>query len=230
MARVGEELKKSREEAKMTMKQLSKKLGVSESFINEVEQGRRVVNEDLMKRFSKVLNKNIKTMGLGSLEETAESEPVQEQKETIRKEVYTAPKTPVNELWNQAFGENIKNIPIYDYEMKTPIDHRSFVVEKKKIEGYPMDKVMMFKVQNDDLKDYRIEKGDYLIAHEHKDIRNGAFMLISHKDKKMIRKVKNLNNGTVELIQGIGSKESQIVSIKEITVYAEMDKLEIKLP
>ncbi len=230
MARVGEELKKSREEAKMSMKQLSKKLGVSESFISEVEQGRRIVNEKLMERFSKVLNKNMKTMGLGSLEETAEREPVREQKEIIKKEVYSAPKTPVNELWNQAFGENIKNVPIYDLEMRTPIDHRSFVVENKKIEGHPMDRVMMFKVQNDDLKDYRIQKGDFLIAHEQKDIRNGTFMLVSYKGKKMIRKVKNLNNGTVELIQGLGSKDSLILPIKEVTVFAEMDKLEVKLP
>jgi transcriptional regulator with XRE-family HTH domain len=45
MARVGEELKKARLDANMSLKQLAKKLGVSESFINEVEQGRRVVNE-----------------------------------------------------------------------------------------------------------------------------------------------------------------------------------------
>lgn len=228
MARVGEELKKSREEAKMSMKQLAKKLGVSESFINEVEQGRRVVNEDLMKRFSKVLNKNMKTMGLGSLEEAAQSESFERTKQTIKKEVYTPPKTPVNELWNQAFGENIKNVPIYDLDMKKPIDHRSFVVEKKKIEGYPMDKVMMFKVSNDDLKVYRIQKGDLLIAHEHKDIKSGSIMLVSYQDKRMLRMVKNLNNGTVELIHG--QNQSQIVPLKEITVFAQIDKVEIKLP
>ncbi len=228
MARVGEELKKYREEAKMSMKQLAKKLGVSEGFVNEVEQGRRVVNEDLMKRFSKVLNKNMKTMGLGSLEETAEIEVVRETKEAVRKETYIPPKTPVNDLWNQAFGENIKNVPIYDMEMKAPIGHRSFVVENKKIEGYPMDKVMMFKIQNDELRDYRIQKGDYLIAHEHKDIKNGAIMLVSYKNTKMICQVKNLNNGTVEL--KAGSKGTQVVPIKEVIVFAQMDKLEIKLP
>ncbi len=227
MARVGEELKKSREEAKMTMKQLAKKLGVSESFINEVEQGRRVVNEDLMKRFSKVLNKNMKTMGLGSLEEAAQNESFTRTKESIKKEVYIPPKTPVNELWNQAFGENIKNVPIFDLEMKKPLDHRSFVVENKKIDGYPMDKVMMFKVQNDDLKAYRIQQGDYLIAHEHKDIKSGTIMLVSYQDKKMLRMVKNLNNGTVELIHG--QNQSQIVPIKEITVFAQVDKVEIIL-
>lgn len=228
MARVGEELKKSREEAKMSMKQLAKKLGVSESFINEVEQGRRVVNEDLMKRFSKVFNKNIKTMGLGSLEEVAQNESVTRTKERIKKEVYTAPKTPVNELWNQAFGENIKNVPIYDLEMKKPIGHHSFVVEKKKIEGYPMDRVMMFKAPNDDLKSFRIQKGDYLIAHEQKEIKSGAILLVSYEEKRMLRMVKNLNNGTVELIHG--QNQSQIAPIKEVTVFAQMDKVEIKLP
>ena len=229
MARVGEELKKSRLEANMSMKQVAKKLGVSESFVNEVELGRRIVNEDLIKRFSKVFNKKVGTMGLGSLEESAQSESFERTKETIKKEVYVAPKTPVNELWNQAFGENIKNVPIFGYDLKNPLGHQSHVVEKKKIDGYPMDKVVMLKVENDDLKGYRIQKGDLVSGVEAKEIQGTQMMLLSYKGKHLLRKIRNLNNGNVELLTFNETQRSEIVPLKEVTILLKLYKVEIRL-
>lgn len=229
MARVGEELKKSRLEANMSMKQVAKKLGVSESFVNEVELGRRIVNEDLIKRFSKVFNKKIGSMGLGSLEESAQSESFERTKEIIKKEVYVAPKTPVNELWNQAFGENIKNVPIFGYDMKNPLGHQSHVVEKKKIDGYPMDKVVMLKVENDDLKGYRIRKGDLVSGVEAKEIQGTQMMLLSYKGKNLLRKIRNLNNGNVELLTFNETQRSEIVPLKEVTILLKLYKVEIRL-
>jgi len=230
MARVGDELKKSREESGMTLKQVAKKLGVSESFVSEVEQGRRVINEDLIKRFSKVFDKKIATIGLGSLEETAaQSESFERTKAAIKKEVYVAPKTPVNDLWNQAFGENIKNVPIYDYEMKNPVAHKSHVVENRKIDGHPMDKVAMLKVENDDLKGYRIHKGDLVTGVEAKDIQGTQIMLITYKGKNILRKVRNLNNGNVELLNFNESQRSEIVPIKEVKTVLKLYKVEVSL-
>lgn len=226
MARVGEELKKNRLDANMTLKQVAKKLGVSESFVNEVEQGRKVVNEDLLKRFSKVFDKNISTMGLGSLEEAAQTESVARTKEVIKKEVYVAPKTPVNELWNQAFGENIKNVPVFDETMKSPISHKGYVVEGKKIEGFPMDKVLLVKSGSEDLKGYGIRKGDLLFGVEAKDIQGTSFMLVSVQGKNLLRRVKNLNNGSVELLSYREKEEVRKVPIKDVLPLVKFHKLE----
>ena len=226
MARVGEELKKNRLDANMTLKQVAKKLGVSESFVNEVEQGRKVVNEDLLKRFSKVFDKNISTMGLGSLEEAAQTESVARTKEVIKKEVYVAPKTPVNELWNQAFGENIKNVPVFDETMKSPISHKGYVVEGKKIEGFPMDKVLLVKSGSEDLKGYGIMKGDLLFGVEAKDIQGTSFMLVSVQGKNLLRRVKNLNNGSVELLSYREKEEVRKVPIKDVLPLVKFHKLE----
>gem|GEM_PF-250300 len=226
MARVGEELKKNRLDANMTLKQVAKKLGVSESFVNEVEQGRKAVNEDLLKRFSKVFDKNISTMGLGSLEEAAQTESVARTKEVIKKEVYVAPKTPVNELWNQAFGENIKNVPVFDETMKSPISHKGYVVEGKKIEGFPMDKVLLVKSGSEDLKGYGIMKGDLLFGVEAKDIQGTSFMLVSVQGKNLLRRVKNLNNGSVELLSYREKEEVRKVPIKDVLPLVKFHKLE----
>ena len=45
MSRVGEKIKEARLKAGMTQKALGKKLGVAEKFINEVEIGRKIVQE-----------------------------------------------------------------------------------------------------------------------------------------------------------------------------------------
>lgn len=229
MARVGEELKKNRLDANMTLKQVAKKLGVSESFVNEVEQGRKVVNEDLLKRFSKVFDKNISTMGLGSLEESVQAESVERTKEVIKKEVYVAPQTPVNELWNQAFGENIKNVPVFEESMKNPVSHKGFVVEGKKIEGFPMDKVLLIKSGSEDLRGYGIMKGDLLLGVEAKDIQGTSFMLVKVQGKNLLRRVKNLHNGSIELMTFTLKEEVRKLPLKDVEPLVKFHKLERSL-
>ncbi|MEL7598249.1 MAG: helix-turn-helix transcriptional regulator, partial [Clostridiaceae bacterium] len=45
MSRIGDKIKEVRLSSKLTEKQLAKKLGVAESFIKDVELGRKVANE-----------------------------------------------------------------------------------------------------------------------------------------------------------------------------------------
>jgi len=229
MARVGEELKKSRIDSNMTVKQVAKKLGVSESFVNEVEQGRKVINEELLNRFSKVFKKDAASMGLGTLEESVVEEKADRTREIIKKEIYSAPKTPVNELWNQAFGDNIKNVPVLDYFMKKQLEHRSYVVEDKKVLGYHMDKVFMLKVENDDLKGFRIRTGDYVVGVEAKDFQGTSIMLLEYKGKNILRKTRNLNNGNVELLTFNEKQLSEIVTIKNIKPILKIFKVEFQI-
>ena len=55
MSRVGETLKAARLQSGMTQKALAKKLGVAEKYINEVEMGRKVVQENFIDMVAKVL-------------------------------------------------------------------------------------------------------------------------------------------------------------------------------
>ena len=55
MSRVSDNIKKARLDIAMSQKQLAKKLGVSESFVNEIETGRRVLNENTINRIANVL-------------------------------------------------------------------------------------------------------------------------------------------------------------------------------
>lgn len=54
MSRVGEKIKEARLKSGMTQKALAKKLGVAEKYINEVEMGRKVVQESFIDRAAKI--------------------------------------------------------------------------------------------------------------------------------------------------------------------------------
>lgn len=228
MSRVGEQLQKARLDAGYSVKQLGKKLGVSEGFVTEVESGRRVVNEDLLKRFTKVFGKDVTKMGLGSLEESVDSEVTEEKKKEAPKpkETYKAPVTPVNDLWNQAFGDNIKNIPIYDYDLKTPVDNKTYAVKDKKIEGQPQDKVVGIRVKDDDMAGFRIMPKDIVLGYEVKEIQGLSFMLVEYGGRRAIRRVRNLNNGNVMLTSFKANEKSETLSIKEVRPVLKIFKVE----
>ena len=64
MSRVGEKIKEARLKAGMTQKALGKKLGVAEKFINEVETGRKIVQESFIEKAAKVLNTDLNDVSM----------------------------------------------------------------------------------------------------------------------------------------------------------------------
>ena len=64
MSRVGEKIKEARLKSGMTQKVLAKKLGVAEKFINEVETGRRIVQESFIDKAAKILNADLNDVSM----------------------------------------------------------------------------------------------------------------------------------------------------------------------
>ena len=64
MSRVGEKIKEARLKSGMTQKALAKKLGVAEKYINEVEMGRKVVQESFIDRAAKILKVDLNDVSM----------------------------------------------------------------------------------------------------------------------------------------------------------------------
>ena len=79
MSRVGEKIKEARLKSGISQKQLAKKLGVAEKFINEVELGRRVAPENFIEKASKVLKTDFNDMSM-----VVTDEALQEEKKILR--------------------------------------------------------------------------------------------------------------------------------------------------
>lgn len=227
MSRVGEKIKRAREENKMTQKQLAKKLGVSESFINEVEIGRKIINENMITKVSKVLNKNINDIGMSVEEEAGNSREVPS---VYDKQSKAAPKEEVKDIWNKAFGDVMRNVPVYDYTLKNLKGYREMAVHSNKIEGFNQDKVFFLEISDEDMAGYRIQKGDIAFCAAIKEIENNSICFVEYKGIRAVRAVKKLDNTKVLLLNNSrGDVRTETLNIKDVKPLGKLLKLEITL-
>lgn len=222
MSRVGEKIKNIRNSMGMSQKQLGKKLGVNESFVNEVENGRKIINQSLIDRISKVLGKDINDITMSFEEQVFEEEKDKKYSAAPKKEA-------VKDVWNEAFGSVLKNIPIYGYDLQKAISFKQLPLINNKVEGYSQDKVFYLQIEDDDMLGFRISKGDLAFAHSTHEIENNSICLIEHGSKRVIRQIKRLDSNKVLLISNKGSFRTETAEIKEINIIAKLNRVEIKL-
>lgn len=223
MSRIGEKVKATRIENGMSQKQLGKKLGVSEGFINELEMGRRVINEMLIKRISKALGKDINDISMSFEEEVLKVErvPTASIKSNTKKEV--------NDQWNDAFASVLKAVLVYDSSMTKVISKKQLPIISNKIEGHAQDKVFYIQIEDDSMIGFRIAEGDIAFAHFTNEIENNSICIIERGNERVIRQIKRLDSAKILLISNKSSLTTETVYVKDIKVIAKLDRLEIKL-
>ncbi|KZL93094.1 helix-turn-helix transcriptional regulator [Clostridium magnum] len=222
MSRVGENIKNTRTGLGMSQKQLAKKLGVAERFINEVETGRKIANQSLIDRLSKVLGKDINDITMSFEEEVYREEKTQKFSAEPKKE-------SVKDVWSEAFGSVLKNVPVYRYDLNKAILWKQLPLINNKVEGYAQDKVLYLQIEDDDMIGFRIGHGDLGFAHVTHEIENNTICLIEYNNGRAVRQIRKLDNNKLLLISNRGSIRTETVDSKEIKVLAKLDRIEIKL-
>jgi transcriptional regulator with XRE-family HTH domain len=227
VSRVGENIKRLRMNSNMTQKQLAKKLGVAESFINEVETGKKVINEAMISKMSKVLGKEINDIGMSVEEQVAQE--VEVKPSVMKRDITSKKQEDVQEVWNSAFGSVMKNVPVYKYDLGKAVQSKLLPVQGNKIEGYSQDKVFFLEIEDDDMIGFRIAKGDIAFVHQVSEPENNSICLIEYNSERVIRQIKKLDNSKLLLISNKGSLRTETASIKEIKIIGKLDRVEIKL-
>ena len=221
MSRVGEKIKQLRTEVGLSTKQLGKKLGVSESFISEIESGRKVINQSLIDRIGKVLGKDLNDITMSFEEEVFQKEEP--------KFSYEPKKEKVNEVWNEAFGSVLKNIPIYDYTLNKSLGGKQLPIIGNRIEGYAQDKVFYLKIQDNEMTGFRIQKDDLALAVTTQEIINNSICLIEIDGERKIRQIKKIDGNKILLIGNPNSVRADAVDTKSLKIIAKLIRLEISL-
>lgn len=231
MSRVGEKLKEARLKSGLTQKALAKKLGVSDKFINEVEIGKRVVQENFIERASKLLNVDLNDISMVVTDE-ALMEERKEEKAREKENKKVSPKTlgETSEVWTEAFSSVLKKVNIYDYSLNNVLGDKELPNYSGKIEGFPVDKVMYLKVSDNDMSGFRIMKGDLAFGHLVKEVSNNGIFLIEYKEKRIIRQIKLLGNSRALLISNEGSVRTETVELNSLKVIAKLERIEFNLP
>jgi len=224
MSGIGEKIKNARNSKGMSQKQLAKKLGVAESFINEVEGGRKVVNEKMMDRIGKVLGGDLEDMSsmMNNLimEEQKAIEMPKKQNRVVE---------AISDVWNDALGSVLKSVGIYKYDLSKPVGKREMPIISNKVEGYAQDKVLYLEIENDDLMGFRICKGDLAFANLTSEIENNAICLLDYNGERVLRQIKKLDANKILLMSNRGSLRTETVNHKDIKVVAKLNRVEIKL-
>ncbi len=234
MSRLGETIKAARLKAGMTPKALGKKCGVAESFINEVEAGRKILSDEQAQRILKVLG--VKNPVSTELEVAAE--PPQELRPRPRPYVLPVQKTekePTREekeetqaatdAWLDALGGVVKRVPIVGPD-GVVIDHRLQPVIGGKIEGGHPDKVVYFRQEDDSLRGFRIYAGDLLLTVPANTPVDDAIMLLQIDGQRVARKVKKQDGGKLLLQSYNYEYEGKVVELKTVMVLGRCVRLE----
>ncbi|MBB6218926.1 transcriptional regulator with XRE-family HTH domain [Anaerosolibacter carboniphilus] len=229
MSRVGEKLKAERLKKGMTPKQLGKKCGVTESFIVDIETGKKIVNEKLLSQISKALGVNLEEDMV--LEAPTEEERAQgESQPKPVKSVEVVPQRRIEvvplDQWEDALSNIIKKVPIYDIEMKEIKGYRNFPIIERKVEGFHPDKLIYIDIPDDTMGQYRMRRGDRALIYLNHEFMNGAFQLVEYEGRRRLRKLKKIEGNKVQLVDGEGqgvTKEMKALKIIGRVIRVEID-------
>ncbi len=203
MSRLGDTIRTARLKAKMTEKALGKKCGLAESYIKDVESGRKIVSDDQAQRILKVLG--VSDPVSTELEVAAEPPvklrpkprayvlPVEEQAENARKAAEES-----SDAWLDALGGVVKRVPVMSADGLV-IDHVLTPIVGGKIEGGAPDKVLYYRCPDDMLRGFRVHAGDLLLVVPTNKAEDGQLMLVEHKGQRMVRKLLKLDGGRIQM-------------------------------
>ena len=220
MSRLGDTIRGARLKKAMTPKALAKKCGVSESFIVEVESGRRIVSDDQAQRILKVLG--VDNPVSTELEVASEPEvklrpaprpyvlPVDRpEKKPASEEPAAAP----TDAWLDALGGVVKRVPIMGMD-GVVVDHRLLPVIGGKIEGGNPEKVLYYRCPDDSMRGFRIHPGD---------------LLLEYKGKRLVRKVRKQEGGKLMLQHYDREFVGEVVSVRDVLIIGRCVRLEATL-
>jgi transcriptional regulator with XRE-family HTH domain len=203
MSRLGDTIQKARIKAKMTEKALGRKCGLAESFIKDVESGRKIVSDEQAQRILKVLG--VVNPVSTELEVAAEPEvklrpkprayvlDAKEQAENARKATEES-----SDAWLDALGGVVKRVPVMSPDGLV-IDHVLTPIVSGRIEGGAPDKVLYYRCPDDMLRGFRVHAGDLLLTVPAAKVEDGALMLVEYRGERLVRKLLKLDGGRIQM-------------------------------
>ncbi len=245
MSRLGDLIRLERTRQGLTYKQVARKCGVSEKYLETVENGTRIIRDDEARRILRTIGFKEETEADFTLDDIAATVDLQSAVPRIQqaaKKVVKSEKEPVNEsgakadkdpgvagsIWLDALSGVLKHVPVYNAVMKE-VDHRLLPIAGGKIEGANPDKVFYFVSPDNGMQGFRIRKGDYLLVVPSSSPTDGAIMLIKTPIGPVLRKVKLLERFQVMLQKYDAECESEIRNLNELTFMGRCVRLEAEI-
>ena len=231
MSRLGDMIKQERLRAGWSQKQLAKKSGVSESFINEVEAGTKIIADTQATRILKVLGKSNEVFA--DFEAKADGMPVAEPVRTVvrpkvvKEPISSAPAQPAD-AWVGALGNLMHAVPVKDVNGKI-VDSITLPVKSGRIEGVLADKVFYLTIPDDSMMGYRIRRRDRVLVLPATVPVDDSIMVFLSEGKYYLRKIKLQDNGRALMLWYDYEPHSEVVMQKAVTLVGRVRRVEFDL-
>ena len=242
MSRLGDLIRLERTRQGLTFKQVARKCGVSDKYLMEVESGKRIIADDQARRILKTIGLKQQTEAEFTLDDIAATVDLQSavapaisqvvpDKKLTKKEKQggDSDQTAVpGSIWLDALAGVLKHVPVFNAAMKE-IDHRLLPITNGKIEGASPDKVYYLSAPDNQMRGFRVMKGDYLLVVPASGPVDGVLMVLDTPYGKILRKT-ILMAGFQVMLQTYDDRcESEIKNLNEITVVGKCVRLEAEL-
>ncbi|MCI6375663.1 MAG: LexA family transcriptional regulator [Clostridiales bacterium] len=238
MSRLGDLILLERTRQKLTRKQVAKKCGISEGYLKDVEEGRRIIQDDQARRILRTLGTSQRNEAEFSLDEIAATvdlgtlapKPSPAPKPQPKPEPAAKPVSPEEQsgIWLDALSSVLKPVPIMNAGW-IQVGRRMTPIQDGKIEGAKPDRVVYFEAPDDSMRAMRIEKGDLVLVVPQSLPIDGAIMLVEYGAHRCLRRIKLLGNSNILLQSGDRALDAEAVSISEIKLVGRAVRVEFSL-
>ena len=240
MSRLGDLLMLERTRQKLTRKQVARMCGISEGYLKDVEEGRRIIQDDQARRILNKLGTSQRNEAEFSLDEIAATvdlgtlapqkpSPQPEKKPEPRPE----PARPVSAeeqsgIWLDALSSVLRPVPVMNAGW-IQVSRKMVPIQDGKIEGAKPERVVYFLAPDDSMRAMRIEKGDLVLIVPQNLPEDGAIMLVEYGAHRCLRRVKLLGNSNILLQSGDRELGAESVHISDIKIVGRAVRVEITL-
>ena len=243
MSRLGDLLKTERLRRAMSLKQVAKLGGVSEQYLKDVEEGKRIIPDDQARRILKKVGLSEQTeqgFTLDDIAATVDLQTVPPKKQTYEEPIKPQEAVPVfydddkgngtvrGSVWLDALSSVLKRVPVYNAVM-VETDHRLLPVLQGRIEGASPDKVFYYVMPDDSMRGFRILKGDLCFTVPAGSPIDGAVMLVEQKGVRKLRKVKKLDALHILLQSYDREYIAETCALPDVSIQGHVTRVEFSL-
>lgn len=196
MSRMGDLIRDARISSGLPAKAFAKKCGVSESYLLDVESGRRIVNDAVAARFLKAAGRN--TDALIPQPEANEPAPRRAPAPAPAAKPSAVAAVEPTDTWREALSALVRQVPVVDAAGKAA-GVFPMAVENGKVQGYAPEKLHFFLVPDDRMREHRLFPGDKALIVPDQTLSPGKLMLVEIRGERMVRILRERYSGKVAL-------------------------------
>ncbi len=232
---IAQRIREARLKAGLSEKQLAKKCGLSASYIEQIEAGRKIINEAAAANILKVFGETVESAFGSYLDETpAPAAPAAQSRPAAQPAAKPAPRVsePVqveaNDQWAGALSGIIKRFPVTELHSGKAVAEKELPVLNKRIEDIPWEKLLFIAVNDDEAQAHRIRKGDILWVRATDQVQQEGLYIIERQSRRQVALLKK-EYGQLQLLKSPGDKRPETLDAKGLKIVGKCVRAEFAL-